>query len=53
MNTEEVTKAKQDPFINDKVALRKWDDLAKDPDVQAPTLDNYLDMAVKNILLTC
>lgn len=51
MNTDEVNVASQNPFINDMVALRKWDDLAKDPSIQAPELSNYIDMAVNNIMV--
>lgn len=30
------------PFARDAVALRRWDDLAKDPDRRTPTLEHFM-----------
>jgi gamma-butyrobetaine dioxygenase len=29
-------------FFDDSVRLRRWDDLAKDPHLQTPTLESYI-----------
>lgn len=52
MSADEVTRANQDPWIKQKVQVRIWDDLAKNPDVKAPPITNYIDMAVRNVLTT-
>jgi predicted HD phosphohydrolase len=52
MSPEEVKQAQQDPWLKEKLQIRQWDDLAKDPNIQAPEITNYVDMAVRNVLET-
>lgn len=33
------------PFAQDAIALRRWDDLAKDPDARTPSIDHFLHLA--------
>jgi predicted HD phosphohydrolase len=42
-----VKEAQKDPLLDQKLAVRRWDDLAKVPDKQVPGLDAYEDMTVK------
>lgn len=42
MSNEEITRFKRQPFADDAVLLRRWDDLAKDPARAAPPLSYYL-----------
>ena len=39
----------KDPFLQSKLAVRRWDDLAKEPAMETYPLDHYKDMAVKNL----
>lgn len=50
MLPEELKLAEQDPWLQDKLNVRKWDDLAKNPEIKAPAIDTYVDIAVKNII---
>jgi putative nucleotidyltransferase with HDIG domain len=50
MSKEEQSKAEQDPWLKNKLQVRIWDDLAKDPSTSAPPIENYIDMAVRNVL---
>lgn len=43
-----MEKAKrEDPLIEEKLAVRRWDDLAKVPGVTVPGLGAYEEMALK------
>ena len=42
MNDLEVENFKTNPFYMDAIALRKWDDLAKDPDFVTPHLIDFI-----------
>lgn len=42
MNDREVENFKTNPFYLDAIALRKWDDLAKDPDFITPHLVDFI-----------
>lgn len=42
MNDEEVKNFKTNPFYFDAISLRKWDDLAKDPDFVTPNLVDFI-----------
>ncbi|MFA5246078.1 MAG: phosphonate degradation HD-domain oxygenase [Pedobacter sp.] len=42
MNAEEVEKFMANPYFRDAIALRKWDDLAKDPDFVTPDLSDFI-----------
>ncbi|KAJ5094275.1 hypothetical protein N7456_010136 [Penicillium angulare] len=38
---KEIIEAEQDPWLKAKLAVRRWDDLAKDPDCKVPPLKEY------------
>lgn len=42
MSANEVADFELNPFAQDAVRLRKWDDLAKDPNLTTPSLSYYL-----------
>jgi predicted HD phosphohydrolase len=42
-----VKDAQGDPLLREKLAVRRWDDLAKVPDKKVPGLDAYEHVAVK------
>jgi predicted HD phosphohydrolase len=46
----EVKEARKDPLLEEKLAVRRWDDLAKDPDMKTPDLKSFEDMAVRSLL---
>lgn len=41
MNEEEIWAFEQNPFYKDAVQLRRWDDLAKDPDWQTEPIETF------------
>lgn len=41
---EQVTQFTREPWFQDAVRLRRWDDLAKSPEAGTPGLDHYLEM---------
>jgi hypothetical protein len=45
-----VKKAEEDPWLKQKLAVRRWDDLAKDPNLKVEPLPFYEDMAIKSLL---
>ncbi|EME44302.1 hypothetical protein DOTSEDRAFT_117926, partial [Dothistroma septosporum NZE10] len=47
---EEVLQAQNDPLLKDKLAVRRFDDLAKDPEMVTPPLDNFAAMAVRSLV---
>lgn len=49
MTVTEVAEFELNPFYKDAVALRRWDDLAKDPTMETPTVD-YFTNAIENTL---
>jgi predicted HD phosphohydrolase len=49
-NAEQVKEAQKDPLLEQKLAVRRWDDLAKVPGAKVPGLDAYEEMAVKCLL---
>lgn len=49
-NDAQVKAAQQDPLLEAKLAVRRWDDQAKDPHMQTPELSQFEDMAVKSLL---
>jgi putative nucleotidyltransferase with HDIG domain len=49
-NSEQVKAAQEDPWIEQKLAVRRWDDLAKDPNMKVNPLSFYEDMAIKSLL---
>ena len=44
MSSDEATTFEADPLFKRILALRSWDERAKDPDVQAPELAHYASM---------
>jgi phosphonate degradation associated HDIG domain protein len=42
MATEEVRAFRESPHLADAVALRRWDDEAKDPELTVPGLESYV-----------
>ena len=46
----QVKEAQQDPWLEQKLAVRRWDDLAKDPNLKVEPLAFYEDMAIKSLL---
>lgn len=47
---EQVREAQRDPWLQNKLAVRRWDDAAKDPAMQTRPLSFYEEMAVRNLL---
>jgi len=41
MSPEEVAEFEKHPGWRDAVALRRWDDLGKDPEAEVPPLEAY------------
>lgn len=48
-NAEQVREAEEDPWLQQKLAVRKWDDMAKDPDLKTQPLSYYRGMAVESL----
>ena len=42
MNKDEVSDFEKNPFFKNALQLRKWDDNAKDPEMETPPLEHYL-----------
>ncbi|CZR68274.1 related to Phosphonoacetate hydrolase [Phialocephala subalpina] len=49
-NEQQVKEAKKDPRLEQKLAVRRWDDLAKDPNLKSEPLSFYEDMAIKSLI---
>lgn len=49
-DAEQIAEFKKDPLHREKVALRIWDDLAKEEDYQAPGLDTYRSAMISLLL---
>jgi len=41
MNADAVAEFENGPYAKDAVALRRWDEAAKNPDLQVPAFDHY------------
>jgi len=41
MNADDAAEFESGPYAKDAVALRRWDETAKDPDLQVPDFDHY------------
>lgn len=48
-NAEQVREAEKDPWLAQKLAVRKWDDMAKDPELKTQPLSHYRGMAVESL----
>lgn len=49
MNPTEVADFEQNPFYQDAITLRKWDDMAKDPTMKTEAID-FFALAIQNSL---
>ena len=49
-NESQVKKAREDPWLEAKLQVRRWDDQAKVPDVKTAPLSTYEDLAVRCLL---
>ncbi|OQE30339.1 hypothetical protein PENFLA_c003G01898 [Penicillium flavigenum] len=49
-NTEQVREAQQDPLLEAKLSVRRWDDLAKKPKWKVPDLDAYEELAYRCLI---
>lgn len=49
-NDEQVREAQKDPLLQAKLAVRRWDDMAKVPNMHTLPLHYYQRMAVKSLL---
>lgn len=47
---EQVREAQRDPWLEQKLAVRKWDDMAKEVGLKMAPLEHYRDMAMKSLL---
>lgn len=47
---EEVAEAEKDPWLQDKLAVRRFDDLAKEPGLKVAGLETYKKLAVQHLL---
>lgn len=47
---EQVREAQKDPLLEAKLAVRRWDDMAKVSDLKTLPLDYYERMATKSLL---
>lgn len=47
---DQVREAQKDPLLGAKLAVRRWDDLAKEPNMETLPLEYYERMAVKSLL---
>lgn len=46
----QVKAAQQDPLLEAKLSVRRWDDLAKDPEMKTPDLASFEEMAVQSLM---
>lgn len=44
---EQVKEAQKDPLLEAKLAIRRWDDQAKVPNMSVPRLEAYEDIAIQ------
>ncbi|KAJ6187486.1 Alkaline phosphatase-like alpha/beta/alpha [Penicillium mononematosum] len=49
-NTEQVLEAQQDPLLDAKLSVRRWDDLAKKPKWKVPDLKAYENLAYQCLI---
>jgi predicted HD phosphohydrolase len=49
-NDEEVAEARKDPLLQEKLNVRRWDDLAKVPGMAVEPLEAYETMATESLL---
>ena len=49
-DSEQVKDAQKDPWLEQKLAVRRWDDLAKVPNMEVKPLSHYEDMTINSLL---
>lgn len=49
-DSEEVAEFQLDPLFQQKVAIRRWDDAAKEVDYRAPLLETYRESVLSCLL---
>ena len=49
-NEEQVKEARKDPWLDNKLAVRRWDDQAKDPNMTTPPLSHFEDMTIQSLV---
>ncbi len=47
LNANQAQQFRQEPFFEDAVRLRRWDEGAKDPQARTPALEHYLQIATR------
>ena len=52
MNDEEVETFRQNPYFEDAVTLRRYDDLGKQVDMQTPSLEDFREMLVRHVKIS-
>jgi phosphonoacetate hydrolase len=45
-----MREAEKDPYLEDKLMVRRWDDLAKDPNMKTLPLNHYEGMAARHLI---
>lgn len=46
----QVKEAQKDPWLENKLAVRRWDDQAKDPNMKTPPLSHFEEMTVRSLI---
>jgi predicted HD phosphohydrolase len=49
-NSEQVEAAQRDPWLEQKLAVRRWDDMAKVPNMKVNPLSFYEDIAIQSLI---
>jgi phosphonate degradation associated HDIG domain protein len=49
MHAADAERFARDPDLRDKLRLRSWDEMAKDPDAVVPALETYRDMMLRHL----
>ena len=49
-NADQIKEAQKDPWLKQKLAVRRWDDQAKVAGKEVPGLDSYEEMAVQSLI---
>ena len=47
---DQVREAQKDPLLEAKLSVRRWDDMAKVPNMETLPLGHYEQMAIKSLL---
>ena len=49
MEQEELQEFERNPYYQEAVQLRKWDDQAKIPELQVPNIDTYYSLVYQEL----